>query len=769
MSRPRTGVRVLAENKVSSAEFTIPVEVLYYINNIELVADVTLTNTETAVAFYLILTDTANFPMHMVNITIDYQHGIPVKDQTYLNDRASNPTFSSYTHLFNIQGVYTVTAVLQNVLGSFKRTITMNVWDSMSELDFISLHNTYKYITNTTAVFKFIGAPVYGFKYTIDYGDGTTPDSNTTDEIMYAHYDLEPFSHVFTKAGTYTLRWISQNNHPPYNRDQTFSVLIQNPVPRVGYTLEPNMKRYPWLNLQTRDISVNITLNASTHVPTDATCIFYPGDGEPSVPDLVFDDIFFEHKHRFLNEGIFNMSFNCSNEVSSFMYKYQIEVMKFEASFLWVDYHPLVPLNVSDTVDVYFHVQTGGFALIPDNVFLTWNFGEPIPKRKRRAPQLLDRATYVNKYFERGDYIVNLFVDARTTNTTTYFQYPLRVGIMHFEYQDNISYLNYTNMTYTMYGELGSFHTFEIDFDDTSPNARCHATNYSGCSIVHQCPQWGYHLVQVKASNGTFIEIDNMNMTCENPIVNLTTDIPSNVSIPNGFINALLRIPPPPVLYLPVLTCTWNMGDPILRNNYQFTQSVSHNKPFVFENGFHYIGLGRHTITIDCWNLINRTSFQQFIVVESDDYLFLGVFDRIYSQIEDPMLISSMIDTEVFSRLNIIPSYTDKTHVNKWAIIPNEPLVELNTNRQGFIFSRGMLPSNIYKLQLNISFIEEPSNVIFEPTFIRLVIPPPHAEIVGGSRRLSPRTTITLDAYSVSFDPAYPYSDILIYTWQCKT
>jgi len=742
--------------------------VLYYINNIDFETDDTLANTTTPVNFRLQLLSGADIPMHIVNITIGYQHGTPDEDQRDLNENATKPDTYFYSHLFNVQGDFTVTAFLRNVLGYYNKTIVMTVWDSLLDLDLVSVNNTYKFITNTTAVFNFTGVPVYGYKYTIDYGDGTTPDSNTTEEIMYAYYGLEPFSHVFTKAGTYTVRWTAVNGYAPYNRDETFSVLIQNRVPIDGFTLEPNMKKYPWLNLQTMDISVNITLNASTHLPTDATCVFYPGDGEPSVPDLVYDDYFFEHIHGFRNEGLFNTSFNCSNEVSWFVYEYQIEVMKYDASFLWVDYHPLVPLNVSDSVIVYFHVQTGGFALIPHNVYLTWNFGTPIPVRRRRETYLFDRVTYNYTYFERGDYIFDVFVDAQTTNTTAFLSYPLRLGIMHFEYPDNISYLNFTNMKYTMYGELGSFHTFTIDFDDTSPNDHCNATDYSGCAIVHQCPQWGYHLVQATASNGTFIEIDNMNMTCENPIVGLVTDIPPTVAIPDGFVDALLRIPPPPVLYLPVLNCKWNMGDPIERRDFFFTQSVSFDKPFVFENRFQYIALGRHTINIHCWNLINETTFQQQIVVTNDNFLFTGVFDRYYSQIEGPMYISSMVDTEVFSRLEIVSHHTVKTHYNAWEIV-NMTLGEPNPSRQGLIFSRGVIPSDLYRLILKISFIEEPTNVIFEPTYVRLVMPPPHAEIVGGSRRLSPRTSVFLDAFSVSFDPAYPKNDTLSFTWECET
>ncbi|XP_052819342.1 uncharacterized protein LOC128245129 isoform X2 [Mya arenaria] len=760
---PKHNITVTASNRVSSESVVVVVEVLYYINSIVFETDDTLANTTTAVDFRLLLDAAADLPMHIVNITIDYKHGTNSFEQRSLFEDATVPDVYSYSHLFNMQGDFLVVCSLQNVLGVYNRTILMTVWDSLLDLSLAFVNGSGKYITNTTAEFNFTGLPVFGFKYSINYGDGSM-DSYTADDIMYSFYNLSTFTHIYTKAGLYTLTWTAMNGYPPYNRLETISILIQNRVPIDGYTLEPSLKKYPWLNLQSMDISVNITLNASSHLPTDATCVFWPDDGEPSVPGLAYDDYFFQHKHRYLQEGVFNSSFNCSNEVSWFIYQYSIEVEKYNASYVWVDYHPLVPLNVSDSVVVFFHVQTGGFALIPFDVTLTWDYGVPVSARRRRATTTFDQVTYSNTYNERGDCIFSLYVEALTTNTTSYLEYPLRLGIMHFEYPYNISFINYTNLRYTMHGELGSFHTFTIDFDDTTPSDNCNATDINGCFIEHVCPTWGYHLVTATASNGTFIEFDQVNMTCENPIVNLTTDIPITVSIPDGIIDAMLRIPAT-ALYLPVLHCRWNMGDPIDRDNYQFTQSVTYASPYLFAN-FQYIALGRHTITIHCWNLINETSFEQQIVVTNDNFLFTGVFDRYYSQSEGPMHISSMVDTEIFSRLEIVSASYVKTHFNQWQL--NVSVGETNPNRHGLVFSRGVVKEKKYYVVLRVGFVEEPTNAIFEPTYVEFVMPIPHAEIVGGSRRYVPRGIVTLDAYSVSFDPVYPSNNTLTYTWKCK-
>ncbi|WAQ96233.1 CSMD1-like protein, partial [Mya arenaria] len=760
---PKTNITVTASNLVSSASAVVEVEVLYYINNIVFETDTTLTDPTTPVDFRLLLGAAADLPMHIVSITIDYKHGTNSFEKRNLFEDATVPDVYYFRHLFDVQGEFIVVSSMQNVLGVYNRSITVDVWNSLRNLTLEFVNGNGAYITNTTAEFKFAGVPEFGFKYSIDYGDGSI-DSYTADDIMYSFYNLSTFTHIYTKAGLYTLTWTSRNGYAPYNRLETISILIQNKVPVDGYKLEPSLKKYPWLNLQSMDISVNITLNATSHLPTDATCVFWPDDGEPSVPGLVYDGYFFQHKHRYLQEGVFNSSFNCSNEVSWFIYQYLIEVEKFKASYMSVDYHQLVPLNGSDSVTVFFHVQTGGFALIPLAVQLTWNYGILASKRRRRATTTFDQVTYSNTYFERGDYTFSLYAEALTTNTTSYLEYPIRLGIMHFEYSSNISFINYTNVRYTMHGELGSFHKFTMDFDDTTPNDHCNATDINGCFIEHVCPTWGYHLVTATASNGTFIEFDQVNMTCENPIVNLTTDIPLTVSIPDGIIDAMLRIPAT-ALYLPVLHCRWNMGDPIDRHNYQLTQTVSYTSPFLFAN-FQYIALGIHTITIHCWNLINETFLEQHIVVTNSDFQFTGVFDRYYSQSEGPMYISSMVDTEIFSRLEILAASHAKTHFNQWQF--SIYVGETNPNRQGLLFPHGVVKETTHHIVLRVVFAEEPTNAIFEPTYVKFVMPIPHAEIVGGSRRYVSRGIVTLDAYSVSFDPVFPSTNTLTFTWDCQ-
>ncbi|XP_053393015.1 uncharacterized protein LOC123564401 isoform X2 [Mercenaria mercenaria] len=761
-TKPKHNISVIARNLVSSQTVEVAVEVFYKINNFKFSVENTLGNTTEPVEFDLYLMPVANLPMNDVNISINFKHGNFVTDDISIDEAYGVDKSHLYNHLFDMQGSFSVEARLTSILGFADYSIDMRIWDTLlpMELEFINGFGKY-IITNTVAEFNFTNIPNYGFKYTIDYGDGTS-ESNVDDSILYNKYNLPLFTHVYTSPGVYILRWTAVNGEPIYNRAEHFAIHVQNKVPDTGYTHEPLGKKYPWSVLQNMSLNLNITLDVGVPEPTNATCIFDPDDGTGTVEDLTYDNSFFQRSHDYHTEGFFNATFNCSNNVSNHTYTFDIEVRKYVASDLSLVFHNYVPLNVSDTVVVYFHIDNGGFALIPYFVYLDLDYGDGSTSRRRRSPVLYDKTTYSHLYSERGNYTVTVFVEAQISNTTNTIAYSLRLGLMYFEYNTTVQFIDTTYVRYTMYGVKGTSN-YTIDFNDTTADGQCSSSGFSSCDIHHLCPEYGYHLVQVVATNGSFIEVDNMNMTCDNPIVNITTDIPYTVAIPNGTIDAKLRIKEDD-LYLPKLNCNWNMGDPIRRETYgPISQEVTYASPFLFN--FQYIALGRHTITIDCWNLINDTRLETQITVTNKDFLFTGVFDRFYSQEDSPMYISSMLDTEIFSRLEIVASSAEKSHTNLWKL--NVSVGETKPNRHGLLFTRGLVEEDKYYIILQVCFNEEPNNCIFEPTYAKFVMPPPHAEIVGSKRRYIKRGSVTIDAYSLSFDPVFPDVSNLTFGWSC--
>ena len=696
--------------------------------------------------------------MDVINFNVNYKYGTNDSETHDLSPSVSLPYVISLSHLFPVQGIYLVEACAENILGNESFTINMSIWDTLDPLEFNFYQSNGKYITNTTTTLIFENVPNAGFEYIIDYGDGFSESSNSSD-ILYQLYDLTEFNHTYTLAGVYTIRWIASNGH--YRRDERFTVLIQNKVPSEGYSLEPIDKKYPWINLQSIKIPVNITLNDTVPLPTNATCVFEPDDGKPQVLGLVYNESFFQHKHQYLLEGNFSSSLNCSNEVSWYIYTFSLCVQKYNASFLSLVYESLVPLNVSDTVIVYFHIDNGGFELIPEQVTLDFDFGEAT-SRWRRSPVTYDQPTYDHLYSERGNYTVTVVVRAIITDTTSTLVYPLRLGIMYFKYNYDIGFINTTEILYEMYGVLGTDTTYTVDFADSTPYGQCSSVDISGCDVPHIFPYWGERTVQVVARNSTFVEVDEVFMTIDNPIVNFTLDIVRTVAIPNGTVDVNFRIEEDsPVL--PFLNCNVSMGDPISRDMIIDTQNVTYPSPFYYS--FQYIALGRHKIEAYCWNLINETSIWTEIVVTNKDFLFTGTFDRQFSQRLTPLRLSAMKDNEITNRLFVLAPLEEKTRINEWMV---ENTFDIFPGRHSIIFPRAYLNDGTYLVILTVGFVEEPGNKIGEPTYLDFISPPPHAEVVGGRRRITSEGTVIFDAETLSYDQVFPYSSGLIFSWDCK-
>ena len=750
---------VHAHNWVNSQTDYVFVIVIYRINGLSFNVNNELGNTTHDCYFDFTFGPGTNLPMDKVNFSITYQYGSNDSVLDDLHPTVSLPHVLNYSKLFDVQGYYTVVGWVENILGSQNFTKNMRIWDTLNPLEFNFYNSNGKYITNTTTTLIFENVPNAGFEYTIDYGDGFSEGSSSSD-VLYKLYNLTEFNHTYTKADVYTIRWIAHNGE--YSRDERFTVLIQNKVPSEGFELEPVNKKYPWINLQSMDISVNITLNDTVPLPTNATCIFDPDDGKPQVYDLVYNTSVFVHFHRYLLEGNFSSTLNCSNEVSHYLYPFSLQVQKYNSSFIRLVYEPLVPLNVTDTVTVYFHIDNGGFALIPEQVFFTWDFGDSAFTRRKRATVAYDMPIYDHTYSLRGDYTVTITIDAAVTSTTSTLTYPLRLGIMHFEYNLDIGFINTTQIVYTMYGVLGTDTTYTVYFADGTPDGVCASTDYSGCVVNHVFPYWGYRLVQVVAQNSTFVEVDQVNMTIDNPIVNLTFDIPRSVAIPDGVVEIKLVIEEnSPVL--PYFNCKVSMADPINRDLYVDTQNVTFLTPFNFT--FQYYALGRPLIEADCWNLINQTQLDIEITVTNKDFLFTGTFDRQFSQEDTPLRLSSMKDNEITNRLFVLAPLDTNTRVNTWTV---QSMSEVFPGRHSIIFPRGHLDDGTYLVILTVGFIEEPLNQILEPTYLDFTSPPPHSEILGGRRRISSSGLITVDAKQLSYDPVFTEGSSLTFAWECE-
>ena len=751
-------ISVTARNSVSEVTVYVPVIVIYPPNNIVFNVSSLTGNTTHDLTFTFTVLSVANLPMDRVNFTIDYSQGISNSSSHILNESLVSQTSFSFSHIFGTQGEYAVRSSAENILGHLNYTVTVSIWDRLSGLNFTFLNGSGSYKTSESAFFIFTDPPNSGFQYSISYGDGTTV-TDLGSSILYQPYSLSSFNHAYGSPGVYTVTWTAYNGG--YSTNGQLYLIVQNPLPTTGYTLQPLGKRYPWLNLQTLPVSNNITLGAFVPVPTNATCAFDPGDGGTLSYNLSFSNSFFEHLNSYLTEGMFYPSFNCSNLVSQHIYELNLTVEKYKASYMSFTFDSPYPLNESDTVTVPFYIDHGDFALMPMNVSLTWDFDDG----NANSTFQYNSSVFTHTFHDRGNYTISLYTEVQVSNTANQISLPLRLGLMYFISGENMSYVNVLPKQYFLHGIEGTNVTYTLYFGDDSSNQTCLSTNGSWCYANHTCSSQGYFLVSAVGTNGTFVEVDSVNITCDNPF-DLTLEIPPVVPIPDGHVELLLHIQPTDY-YLPKLSCEISMGDPILRDSHFEEQEVNHTSPFNLT--FQYMALGRHAVSIHCWNLLNETYMLDEIIVVNANFKIDGVFDRYYSQQNSPMFVSAMLDTEIFNRLEINASYSDKTHINDWQAL--DPSVNLGegTNRHSLEILRGMISDGLYRFDLYVSFEEEPNNTLSELTYVRIVSAPPHAEIVGGTRRkVRMDTFVTIDASSFSYDPVNPTSSSLSFYVACE-
>lgn len=750
---------MIAQNVVSSASSSINLKVFYKINGFSLHTEPDVPLPGTAFNVTIELTSAAQIPMYDVYYETEYFYFENGSFYVYAN--ASVPAiYREFYNYYSKPGNYTLGVYMRNALGYIRLSSVATVWEPLDTLmfDYIEGYGIYK--TNYDIKFSFNSTPTFGFKYSIDYKDGII-DENLSQDLIYYYYTSRDFSHTYTTAGKYDITCTVENGL--YKRTILLQVSIRNAVPDNGYTLHPYNHKYPWTYVQTNAVEISLLVNETIPPPTEALCVLDPDDGSPNVENITFDSRNFSWYHDYRQERWYYPTLNCSNNISDYVYEFALHIEKFNATMLSVSYEQPVPFNDSETCTVYFHLDNGGFVKIPLQVDLFWQITYQLDGIEVQTFEIpYDNETVALDFDLREDYEVEIKVNAAATNTSSLLIYPVRVGVMRFEYTSNISFINKTVLRYTMYGVNGDT-TYAISFDDGEPDETCRSVGMTPCNIDHICPSYGYKLVRVVASNGTYWETAWVNITCDSPMDNVTTDIPTQIKIPNGVVNLYLRLPSPDIA-IPVVHCEWIMGDPINRELIKLTQEISPTSPFYVR--FQYIAIGLYEISIHCWNLINETSYTHGVIVTNDNFLFTGVFDRTYSQKNSPMLLSSMIDTEIFCRPYVTANRTLKTHFILWTF-PNMSIGEENPNRLGIVITRGLLPETTVYVEAKVSFVEEPTNFLYEPTYIKLVMPPPQAVIVGGDQRLVKRGLVTADAFSESYDPVYPDQNNLLFSWSC--
>ena len=228
-------IAISVVNLVSSDSKAFTIHALYSLDCLSFSVDYSLANTTLAAVFSFNFPVSCNFPFGNVDFVIDFNHSTPLSFMEGLNTSLSLPHSIEKSHLFDTQDIYKIHATAENILGLKNFSLTVEVWDTLIplRLDIKDNIRGNVFVTNTITVLEFVDVPNAGFEYTIDFGDLNSNDSDASSsgtEILYELYNLTTFEHVYTEPNVYTVSWTAKNGHAPYDRSETFTIIVQNEI-----------------------------------------------------------------------------------------------------------------------------------------------------------------------------------------------------------------------------------------------------------------------------------------------------------------------------------------------------------------------------------------------------------------------------------------------------------------------------------------------------------------------------------------------------------
>jgi len=221
-------VTVTCFNPISWEKRTILVAPLYEVNGYNLTVDNTLRQTDEDFNFVLTFDTIINLPMKNVTIDIDFKNGV---NATYLEDFHDTivlPMQYSDSLSYSTQGSYNVTYTLTNPISTVTLVQSVRVWDNLLSTTLSCLSTCDVVVcAETQLTFAFINTPRSGFKFSIDFKDGTVI-SDVGDAIMFDVNNLTTFNHTYTQAGTYNVTWYVENGE--YNVSGQYTVIAQRRI-----------------------------------------------------------------------------------------------------------------------------------------------------------------------------------------------------------------------------------------------------------------------------------------------------------------------------------------------------------------------------------------------------------------------------------------------------------------------------------------------------------------------------------------------------------
>ncbi|CAG2214940.1 PKD1L2 [Mytilus edulis] len=726
-----------------------------------------LVNSTNDAEFILTTDSVERFPMGDFTLRIDF--GDESSDNLYLNDTINDTLLTSGYRIFHTylkQGQFMVNLNISSQLSSqYFQNITVLVSDDITQL---SIDVPQFANTSTDIEFKFQNYPPNGFVFSILYGDRNERISKPG--ALFTHFDSTPWTYSYSSPGMYEIELTASNLATRIFCKR--NITIQYPITELA--ISPSaLSQYP---IPDGNVELEITLISKEEPPTDVTCYFYP---DLMMPNITFENVDIQYTrpfripHIYTGEGKKDITVRCVNNVSEVIVQTQLEMKivtlnDFSFAYPRIAYNNMSLGNdkkvKSFSSQIEFTISVFKCVRFPPNVTFSFDFGDGSNKSN-----IVD-SVVEHSYTKRRSFAVVVYIYNLTSGEKLKVDLPMMVGVIDFTTNINIGAVGLTTFVFNI-SRRTSNGSFKLFTDDSQS---FNFLNFNNPILhSHTYMEYGEFIPYVIASvddNTEIIYLDSPIYADYNLTV-IVIDFNTSIELPPGIITINVTKHPLSV-NLPNVECVFEFDDKIDRQQRKKIQNITDTNPLIYH--FTYITLGYPTVNVTCYNKYDRTEKISKIVVQNECFPMTGMFDRQYSNIDNPLKLSTSEDVDLSNRMPV--KCSDKEVKYEWEIYEvvngsehafdyNPPVQPLGSIR----FTKGSIPEGLYKVVLNVSI---PATYLFEPTYLLFIKPPPFAIIYGGSLRqaLLEKTTVSLDALTHSYDmeKGYGGNDNLTFDWSCS-
>ena len=221
-------------------------------------------------------------------------------------------TTVAVNHTYNEPGTYAVNVTCRNVVGDSSAVVVADVDEPIRDATIVH-ERPYARVNQTIEILlTWFGSRV---RCCIN-----CEDNSWNAYVVATNVTMATIKHVYTKPGKYPVvawLWNSVSSRNVSER----SIVVQNPVKGLHlFTITPS--RCPSLS-----IVVGLNFSANIPPPTNASAFFDFGDGSRRYfKNLDFSQNVFLEKHRYRHPGLFSLTVNVTNQVSSQFFMLSVDL-----------------------------------------------------------------------------------------------------------------------------------------------------------------------------------------------------------------------------------------------------------------------------------------------------------------------------------------------------------------------------------------------------------------------------------------------------------